>query len=388
MRYFQRWPLALVLLFLSISNVQSSTVLADENLDQQCRDTAASMQSADGGKYNNDQVNILSGCYQDSDGMWFWPQSWRDARLPEKIVTNEELDATSSLITKVVSQYFDFEKLLESYADSLNAASVAKSNYLISLKDYTSGAISAGRGVRPEYSQGPAVSSIYEQYEPIFLNFMADPNHSDLWGYARWWTQRRIGAMPVSVQQINPMARAAYIEDMGFYRAPWPWELGDDVYLNGYRKWAVSTGLAQIVTTPTPASTATNNDDCSSVAYWAGQTTSRLSTAFQSSVQGELPPHPGVGVSAVFRKYGTALTALADEQQASSPPDSARSTNALFVQGWREYADFWNSLADADEAIDQTAWDQAFGKYKVASTDLSVASTELNQLKTDCGISP
>jgi Prealbumin-like fold domain len=251
----RRWLVRLVLVVFAASMVRASPASADDHRDGLCRDFAGSADLADAG-FTADDVAVLSGCQQDAHGDWFWPLDSRDSRLTAPSLTDDERRQTSVLASHILSQRTGFLAVLKSMPDQLNPASSARPSFMTSLNEFTADAISAGWGVRPEYQAGTGVKATAEVYTPILVDFLTDPNHLDLANYVAWWSARRVAAMPPSVNQMNPLARSGFIEAMGFYRAPWPWEMGRSFSIDEYLDWALANGSipTQAPLTPTSVS--------------------------------------------------------------------------------------------------------------------------------------
>jgi hypothetical protein len=90
--------------------------------------------------------------------------------------------------------------------------------------------------------------SLKQYYEAILLDYLQDPTHIALARYEAWWRASRIATMPVNLcVRLNPMACTAYMETMGFYREPWPWELSNELTMAKYLDWALSNGFVPSV---------------------------------------------------------------------------------------------------------------------------------------------
>ena len=360
---------------------------ADVGRDQQCKQVGKQLAAPENGPYTTIQIAILTGCHQDAYGEWFWPTRPLDPRLATQVISNEELAATQELNKRIWADYAAFIDTLASYPDMFSVGSDAKPNYYASISYFTDGAISLGLGFNSAFEIGAGMQAGYADYEQRFIAYVNDPMHVDLLRYATWWKQRRIGAMPAFVQdKINPMARPGYIARMGFYRAPWPWEINSSVYLGEYRKWALDSGFIPAPVTPTSTTASANSQDCVTLGYWLGQTSSRLTEAFKYHLQGEFSPVPIPSRASVDRTNAQALSELADKQESSNPPEEARATNALIVKSLREYAAFWSGMADADANGNSAAIDAAFKKYNDGSGDEASLRKEISRLKSNCGL--
>jgi hypothetical protein len=377
-----------LLIVVLVSCLTPRTALgADTALDGQCRDFAAGSNVVDFG-YPPMDIAVLSGCAQDAQGTWFWPQTARDPRLVGAfLLTGDERAQTIDLWQRVTDQSLAFDRVLSGYYDLIDTAASARPNFLVSLDEYTADAISAGWGVRPEYQGGPGVKSVAKVYEPILVDFLTDPNNVALSDYLVWWSSRRAATIPASVRQSNPMARAAYIEAMGFNRAPWPWEIRRSLTVDEYMKWALDNGRVPATVQPTATPMQSASGDCSDMARWLHETSVRSAQASRIYSGGPLPfSVASAGPASTWRRYAAALRDLADDQEASNPPDAARAANALIVEELRGFAAAFDAMAEAIDSGDQGDWDRAIAMFKEPRADSTAAWQETERLREACGI--
>jgi hypothetical protein len=214
-----------------------------------------------------------------------------------------------------------------------------------------------------------------------------EPNHAALAGYVVWYMDRRDAAILAMTTGLNPYATTAFQGRWGFTSIPWPWQLADAYTIDSFLLWLIDTNNLPVSTPmPTAEAQTSTSSDCTAIAYWLGQTTTRTTEASKLKPQGILPPGPSLGDPPVYFQYADALLALAEEQEMSNPPDEARAANALLVSAWTKFAEAFYALDDANESGSQAEWDAAFAIMGNAFADDSAAWDEILELKAMCGL--
>lgn len=213
---------------------------ARPDADRACEELATSENLSGDLGYTPEDVEILTGCRQTQGGKWFFPTGRGDPRLGRAWpLTRGEAEQTAALRTTLEQQLTELTTILAGTIDptvvynAANPRSMAGGLEALQ-EDLYPGRASLGesRGLQP-------------YYDAVLIDYLQDPAHIALARYVGWWSSRRIATMPVGLceMRMNPMACQAYMETMGFYRAPWPWELSNELAMATYLDWALANGM-------------------------------------------------------------------------------------------------------------------------------------------------
>lgn len=348
-----------------------STDQSDQGRDAACQTLAESWLSEwSGANISVADVEVVTNCRRDADGQWFAPDGPSDGRLTSPILAAEEIEITTALRDTILRQIDAFEERLDTVVGDRAGRSVKTVIY---------------QGYDPELmaTDEDMARSNVTYYIELLDAFLTDPTNTALDRYVTWLVDSHEAVAERRCVGINPYACRALRSSV--VPARWPWALRDDVTLAIHLKWALDNGY---VTRPieTPAARDTNDTDCGALAYWLGETNSRLQEAEASTMPFPFGPTPSGDLVPELERWADELDRHIAIQEMSDPPAEGLALNALLVSWWRHQADAYRTLADAGRAGDQADWDRGVTLSEEADRYAAEAKRVMAEFKASCGL--
>jgi hypothetical protein len=148
----------------------------------------------------------------------------------------------------------------------------------------------------------------------------------------------------------------------------------------------VSFITLSLVTSLVAEASATPVSNCDSAAEWAQASGARMASA--QELLGQLveidPATPSAGDD--LSSLEASFAALASDQRAATAPAAAATANFYLISAFSGYASAVATAADGIAASDQSAIDGAAKQIEAANGKIDRASTEIEKLVSDCGL--
>ncbi len=307
-----------------------------------------------------------TGCFQEADGSWFFPEGPDDPRIiGGPILSPDETDWVDQIAVTIEDQMdglWEHTGFIRSDVERIGATQTNRNGRLL-----------PGAG----WNESGTWWNVYQYYAPEAANYFQSPNNVEIGAYATWWHDRLMAGMP----SRTGSEMADTVAQREFDRVPWPWDLADPVNLTSFFRWALDHGYINPLSTEEAMEDASDGD-CVAFAYWLASTEGRID-AVDEEVSALGPETDGP----ILRDTADAIRSVANVQAASDPPASARALNLLLVNAMEDLAAAYEEQADVLEQQlpyeDFVAANEHLGR---ASEDFRDAADLVNDEGTRCGL--
>lgn len=224
----------LVVLILAASPVSNAHGAA-ANRDTACAEDVATVINGDY-PYMPWQITMLTGCAMTVEGVWVWPDDVSENLFQPMPLSGDR----EQLVTNLGVQIARLEAALDKTPCPEEGFATWGDFFHWLDADQRS---ALGLGVGNAATEWGAYGFARYEYADLMRGWLMELGAMDLMYFVQWWQQQRIGLVPFEVASIiNLETRASvgealdalqYVEDMGFWRMPWPWEM-ESVYVQAW----------------------------------------------------------------------------------------------------------------------------------------------------------
>jgi len=224
----------LVVLILATSPVSSARG-AGANRDAACAEDVATIINGDY-PYMPWQITMLTGCAMTVEGVWVWPDNVSEDLFQPMPLSGdrERLVGTLGIQIQRLNAALDVTPYP---ADGF----ATWGDFFRWVDEDQRSALGLGAGAAA--TEWGIYGFARNEYAGLMRSWLMEMGAMDLLYFVQWWQQQRFGLVPSEVASIiNLETRASvgealdalqYVEDMGFWRMPWPWEM-ESVYVRAW----------------------------------------------------------------------------------------------------------------------------------------------------------